>query len=340
MSASLPKPRGPISCEVISALEGGAPGSMALSPEVEHADPNGGDLQLALQLCYELHYRGFAGVDPDWEWDPVLIGVRTELERLFLRSLRGAVAGGCEADRELDAVSRASVEEAGVSHFLRESGTWQQVREFFAHRSIYHLKEADPHAWVIPRLEGEAKCALVAVEYDEFGAGRPERMHSGLFSDLLRAARLDASYLAYLDYVPPETLATVNFMSLCGLHRGLRGALVGHFAAAEITTSPSARRMVEALERVEAPWECIHFYAEHVEADAVHEQILRHDVVGALLEQEPELAADVVFGIQATELLENRLSAHVLGCWNRGVSSLDGPVATVLEHSVGRWSAR
>lgn len=28
------------------------------------------DLQLALYLCYELHYRGFAGVDPAWEWSP------------------------------------------------------------------------------------------------------------------------------------------------------------------------------------------------------------------------------------------------------------------------------
>ena len=60
----------------------------------------------------------------------------------------------------------------------------------FAHRSIYHLKEADPHAWVIPRLRGRAKAALVAVEFDEYGAGRADRAHAQLFADLLQAADL------------------------------------------------------------------------------------------------------------------------------------------------------
>ena len=43
--------------------------------------------------------------------------------------------------------------------------------EYFVHRSIYHLKEGDPHAWLIPRLTGQAKAAFVAIEFDEYGAG-------------------------------------------------------------------------------------------------------------------------------------------------------------------------
>ncbi len=77
-------------------------------------------------------------------------------------------------------------------------------------------------------------------------------MHSRLFADLLLAAGLKDDYLGYLDVVPAVTLATVNFMSLCGLHRAYTPMLVGMFAAAEITTAPSARRMVEALERLGA----------------------------------------------------------------------------------------
>ena len=57
------------------------------------------------------------------------------------------------------------------------------------HRSIYHHKEADPHAWVIPRLRGTAKAALVAVEFDEFGGGHADRMHSQLYADLLGGVR-------------------------------------------------------------------------------------------------------------------------------------------------------
>ncbi|MCZ4557541.1 hypothetical protein ABIC28_001900 [Rhodococcus sp. PvR044] len=322
MTAALPLPRGPISYALVTALSQGRRGSLNTFPHLGQSDAFGGDLQLALQICYELHYRGFEAVDPEWEWDPDLIRARGAMERRFLDRLRAEVSGGADAEGALASAAHEPDGGAGASKYLLEHGTWDQMCEFLAHRSIYHLKEADPHAWAIPRLEGSVKCAFVAVEYDEYGGGRPERMHARLFEDLLRAAGLDHQYLGYLDDVPPETLATVNLMSLFGLHRNLRGALVGHFAAAEITTPPAARRMVSALKRMNAPSECVHFYAEHIEADAVHEQVLRHDVVGALLGQEPNLAGDVVFGIQATELVENRLSDHLTRHWRAGASSL------------------
>jgi hypothetical protein len=147
-------------------------------------------------------------------------------------------------------------------------------------------------------------------------------VHAQLYADLLAAAELSPDYLYYLDRVPAVGLAPVNMMSLFGLHRRLRGALVGHFAAAEITTAPSARGMDAALERFGAPHACRYFFTEHIEADAVHEQVLRHDVLGDLLSREPELAADVVFGVQATGLLEDRLEAHLLGCWRQGRTAL------------------
>ena len=50
-------------------------------------------------------------------------------------------------------------------------GELWQLREYVVHRSIYHLKEADPQAWVIPRLPPAAKAGLVTVEHDEYGAG-------------------------------------------------------------------------------------------------------------------------------------------------------------------------
>ncbi|SFQ30869.1 Iron-containing redox enzyme [Amycolatopsis arida] len=327
--ATLPAPRGPLSAAVLDALSrdaGGAVLDPATSTEVEHADPFGDDLQLALHVCYELHYQGFTGVDPDWEWDPALLRLRAALERVFLAALRAAVPGGDDVTGTLDALLVEPVDGTGVSHHLRDEGEWWQLRELFAHRSIYHLKEADPHAWVIPRLRDRAKAALVAVEFDEFGGGRAERVHQRLFADLLAAAGLSPDYLHYQDDVPACSIAVVNMMSLFGLHRRLRGALVGHFAAAEITTAPSAQRLDQALRRLGAPEPCRFFYTEHIEADAVHEQVLRRDVVGGLLATEPELAPDVVFGVQATELLEEHLAEHLLGHWRAGRTSLRRPL--------------
>lgn len=321
----VPEPRGPLSSAVLSTLIRQPPGGPLPLREVPHTDPYGEDLQLALYACYELHYRGFLGVDPGWEWDPELLRLRAAMESVFHEALREAVAGGDspdDLDRELDALLAEPREPRGVSQYLKRDGTREQLREYFTHRSVYQLKEADPQAWVIPRLEGPAKAALVAVEYDEFGGGRAERVHARLFADLMAEAGLDPAYGHYVDATPAVTLATVNLMSYLGLHRAQRAALVGHFAAAEITTAPTARRMVDAIDRLGAGPACRFFYSEHVEADAVHEQVLRRDVIGGLLDAEPALLGDVVFGIQATGLLDDRVERHLLDCWRDGRTSL------------------
>jgi Iron-containing redox enzyme len=327
----LPAAHGPLSMAVRRSLTEPAPRDQLtrIGASVRDSDPWGLDLQLALYMCYELHYRGFAGVDPTWEWNPGLLHLRAQLERAFLAPLRrevGPIGPGQTAEAEMDALSIEPIDGTGPSYWLRDNGTWEQMREYFVHRSLYHLKEGDPHAWAIPRLTGQAKASFVAVEFDEYGAGRGNQVHQQLFADLLTAAGLDSTYLAYLDAVPAESLAVVNLMSLFGLHRWLRGAAIGHFASTEITSPPGSARLVEALQRLGAPPECVAFYREHVEADAVHEQVVRLDVVGDLIAGEPQLDRDVVFGIRAHVLVEDRLADAVMSSWKAGQTSLRRPL--------------
>ncbi|AOW90493.1 iron-containing redox enzyme family protein [Streptomyces olivaceus] len=320
----LPTARGPLSAAVGAHLRGSGP---LPGPEaVTGAPAYGDDLQLALYQCYELHYRGFAGVRPALEWDPALLGFRAALEERFLAALRAGTAVHESVEDAVGALLVEPVDGAGVSHFLRDEGELWQLREYAAQRSLYHLKEADPHAWVLPRLWGRAKAAMAAVEFDEYGGGRADRVHARLFADLMTDLGLDTAYGRHLDAASAECLATVNMMSLFGLHRALRGALVGHFAAVEITSSPGSRRLAQAMRRTAAGPAAEHFYDEHVEADAVHEQIVRHEVIDGLLEQEPHLAADVVFGIDATGHLEDRFGDRLLADWRAGRSSLRTPL--------------
>ncbi|WP_437022873.1 iron-containing redox enzyme family protein [Streptomyces sp. enrichment culture] len=320
----LPTARGPLSAAVTEYLLGAGP--LPRPEATAAASPYGDDLQLALYVCYELHYRGFAGVSADREWDPDLLRTRAALEHRFLSALRAGTRAHAGVE---DAVAGLLVEPAdgsGVTHFLRDEGELWHLREYAALRSLYHLKEADPHAWVLPRLRGRAKAAMAAVEFDEYGGGRPDRVHARLFADLMTDLGLDTAYGHYLDAASAEALATVNLMSLFGLHRRLRGALVGHFASVEITSSPGSRRLAEAMRRTGAGPAAEHFYDEHVEADAVHEQVVRHEVIGGLLEEEPHLAPDVVFGIEATTLVEDRFAERLLADWRAGRSSLRTPL--------------
>ncbi|WP_432753831.1 iron-containing redox enzyme family protein [Streptomyces sp. JL2001] len=317
--------RGPLSDAVVESLRGGtAPGH--LPGAVRAADPWGEDLHLALYLLYELHYRGVDGVDPEREWDPDLLRLRRALEDRFLTALREETADAPDTVDEAFAPLLVEPVDPGdsLSHRLAAEGELWQLREYAALRSLYHLKEADPHAWVIPRLTGRAKAAMVAIEYDEFGAGLADRVHARLFADLMRDLGLDPTYGRYLADAPAPALAVVNLMSLLGLHRALRGALVGHFACVEVTSSPGSRRLAKAMRRCGAGPAAEHFYTEHVEADAVHEQVVRHEVIGGLLADEPDLEPDVAFGCAATLLLEDRLAAHLRTAWDQGGSALRG----------------
>ncbi|WP_308307478.1 iron-containing redox enzyme family protein [Streptomyces sp. ISL-10] len=319
----LPQARGDLSGAVLDALRGSpVVARLPAVREAEGADPLGDDLQLALYACYELHYLGFVGVDAAWEWDPDLLRLRAAMEENFLCALRAGTQGCPDLEEALGDLLVEPVRGTGVSRYLHEEGSLWQLREYAAQRSLYHLKEADPHAWVIPRLRGRAKAAFVAVEFDEFGGGRPERIHARLFADLMADLGLDTAYGRYTDAASAQMLATVNLMSLFGLHRAHRGALVGHFAAVEVSSSPASRRLAAAMRRTGAGSAAEHFYDEHVTADAVHEQVVRRDVIGGLLEGEPSLAPEVAFGIAATAFVEDRFGEQLLGAWRQGASSL------------------
>ncbi|WP_406864504.1 iron-containing redox enzyme family protein [Streptomyces sp. HUAS MG47] len=321
----LPRPRGELS-QAVAAFLTSSGRRLPGAKEAALADPLGDDVQLALHLAYELHYRGFAGVPDDLEWDPDLLRLRGTLEHRFEQTLRDRCGRYEGVDEAFQAVLTDSADGSGVTRYLLGRGTSAHLREYAVLRSVYQLREADPHLWVVPRLSGRAKAAMMAVQFDEFGCGRAERMHARLYADLMRDLGLDAAYGRYLDFVGPEALATVNLMSLFGLHRARRGALVGHFAVLEATSSPASSWMVAAMRRIGAGEAAIHFYDEHVEADAVHEQLVRREVVGGLMDDEPRLAGDVVFGIEATSLLEDTLTDAVTTAWEAAGTALRHPL--------------
>ncbi|MEV4604704.1 iron-containing redox enzyme family protein [Amycolatopsis sp. NPDC049253] len=323
----LPSPRGPSSSAVVTRLltepDDAAAGAAPTGADVPvwHDE----DLQLTLWICYELSYRGFDEVDADWEHAPFVTGLRRQLERRWVAGLRELVP---QAAVRPDAVAQALADlvraDDGppVAKFLQRRASEEQFREFVAQRSVYHLKEADPHSWAIPRLSGAAKAALVEIQADEYGQGRPARMHSELFRATMRSLALDDGYGRYVDRVPAVTLAVSNLMSLFGFHRRWLGALVGHLAAFEMTSSLPNRRYGNGLRRLGRDTAATRFYDEHVEADAVHEQIAAHDLCGTFAREHPSAAGDVLFGAACALAMEAEFGRMLLTRWDEGRSSL------------------
>jgi hypothetical protein len=324
-----PSPRGPISERLLRWLRGEIRSLTALDVPTGGADRDD-DLQLALTCCYELHYAGFAEVDDGLEWAPELVRFRGQLERAFLDRLE-AIVGPAAPRPVADVVGtlqEIATDARGPSlsrHMLRD-GTRAQMREFCVHRSEYQRKEADPHTWMIPRLRGRAKAAAVAIQHDEYGAGRADAMHSELFATTMRALALDPAYGAYRDLLPGTTLATGNLVTMLGLHRRLRGACVGHLALFEMTSVVPMGRYSTALARLGVDPAARAFYDVHVEADAWHEQVAQLDLVQGFVAEEPDQAALVVFGARALAHVESAMATAMLDAWERGTSSLRAPI--------------
>jgi hypothetical protein len=328
---ALPTGRGPLSERLFESLTQ-PPGTEILPPEkIECDDPIGDeDLQLALYVCYELHYSAVEGVDESWEWDPSLLAFRRTLEDCFERAVAELVppASPEESASVGDSLQRIIAGDDGppLSRFLETQASREQMLEQVVHRSAYQLKESDPHSWAIPRLSAAPKAALLEVQFDEYGGGHSERMHSVLFEQAMLGLGLEGTYGAYLEFLPGVTLATVNLMSGFGLHRRRRGALIGHLAGFEMTSSVPNRRYGNALRRLGYGSAVTRFYDEHVEADAVHENIAAWDLAGGLARVEPEVAPDILFGARALLALEARWASHLLDSWERGETSLRMPL--------------
>ncbi len=326
----LPPARGPLSTHLLEHL-GREPKRLPPLPAWDEDPLTGDDLHLALYCCYELHYRGFAGVDERWEWEPSLLAARQRLERDFERRLLdeiGAVAvvddvGGVEA--ALQEVIHG-FDGPSLSRHVLEHGTLAEFQEFAAHRSAYQLKEADPHTWAIPRLQDGAKAALVEIQFDEYGRGVEADMHATLFATTMELLGLDTAYGAYLPLLPGTTLATANLVSLFGLHRRWRGALAGHLAVFETTSVGPMSRYARALRRLGIGRDSERFYDVHVQVDGHHEVVACKGLAGGLAAAEPALAGDIVFGARALMLVEDRFSRHLLDAWSAGRSSLLSPL--------------
>lgn len=343
----LPKPSGPIGTELQNIVKQppaddasvtGLAAAVRTARQVSADVLNDDDFQRSLFCLYQLHYSGFEDVDDGWEWHSGLLGIRTMMERRFESEVRSRTVMPPLPGQDANSVAQALFAMAAVDdgpslpRFAAKQATPDQLRELVILRSLSQLREADPHTWAIPRLSGRAKAALVEIQADEYGGGRPERVHAVLYARSMRGLGLNDAYGEYFDAIPAATIASVNLMSLFGLHRRLRGAIVGHLAIYEMSSSIPNGLYARGFQRLGFGTDVTEYFSEHVEADSVHEQIAGTDMAGALVDAEPDLLEDVMFGAAAAQFVDSLATAHILDSWKNGATALR---TSVLETQPG-----
>lgn len=312
----MPKPRGLLSEWTFARLAAtGGDDERGPAPVADSWD----DEAITLWALHELSYRGFEDAGDRAEWDPEVLVVRRDLEVALEERLRARWSGADPQPAEVPAALEQLVADddgPSLADHVRRRADVDQVLELLRQRSIYHLKESDPSAWVVPRLPVRAKAALVELLYDEYGDGDPNRLHAHLFARGLVAVGLRSEYGAYVDDALPETLEMNNAGSMFGLQRRLRGAAMGHLAVFEMTSSLPSRKLVQGLERLGLDGPMSAYYDEHVEADAIHEHLALRDICGTLVEDEPDQGSEVLFGAFTCLDLEARFARAMFAAWD------------------------
>ena len=332
----VPRERGPLSRRVLTTLTGpvgqvvdlaGAATTAVRGARSVLADD---DVQLGLLVLQELSHDGLDDVDDRWEGSTEVLAARAVLEAAVESELREQSSSLVR--QELPTAGRdvagaifrltEAVEGPSVAAHIQRGASRGQFQEFLVHRSVQQLREADAHTWLIPRLSGRPKAALVEIQADEYGGGRFERMHAQMFADTMQAAGLNPQYGYYLDQVPATTLAVTTTTRMFCQYRRLRGAAAGHLAAVEATSSIPSRRLGKGARRLGFGDRATAYFDEHVEADAVHEQLATRELCGRLVAQQPALLEDVLFGAVSCLLVDARAGAAMLDAWLGGASSL------------------
>jgi hypothetical protein len=310
-----PKPRGRLSMRLHAALLED-PDSLP----AELPDDGAEDRAISLWMLHALHHRGFDDVDDRAERSPALLALRRDLEDELEARLRERWAEVTErpdsGDVGQDLFDLCEAHDgASVAQWVKADAGAEQVRELLRLKAVYHLHEADPVTWVVPSLPVRAKAALMELQYDEYGAGDPNRLHHHLFARGLEEAGLEADYGRYVDEATLEVLEQDNVVRMFGLQRRLRGAAMGHLAAFEVTSSVPSRRIAQGLGRLDLGDALVDYYREHVEADAVHDQLAARAICATLVEDEPALREDVMFGAWTCLDLEDRFARTALQGW-------------------------
>jgi hypothetical protein len=286
-------------------------------------DPLGDhDLQLALDICFELHYLSFREVDPSWEWDPGLIELRTWMESRFMDGLAEEIeAAGDDPATDVEAVTEVLLNlEPGpalgaLADYVEHHSDLREMAELVIHRSAERLRRTDSYLWSIPRLNGRIREALARILEEDFP-------RNPLFERVMRAFGLDDRTGAYRDLFPAGTLATSNMPSMFGLRRRGRGAIVGHVAAQKLIGSMDDRACARATRRLGVDPEESRYFEESAVASEAMVEVAVSDLAGKLSFDEPRLGADILFGARSYVAVQERFSEWILARWLRSESSL------------------
>lgn len=283
-------------------------GADALDALVDGEPVDRRDALLALLAIHDLHTAPIErlGDRVQWQHHPAVASLKWRLERRVLAWLDEADAatdwglpeGAVPAMRALGA--RGLVPD--VYDWLADDADADELLDFLSLEGGPDGGFDDLVAACQVGLAGEAKLELAQNYWDEMGNGDLAAVHTELHRRLVAALGLRGVPRAQQ---PIEALERSVLGSLLATNRQLQPEMIGALGLIELQAGPRCRKVVRALQRLDAPADAFPFYDEHAVADPRHGKDWVDHVVASLGE-DPAWAAGILRGGRWRSLVNER----------------------------------
>lgn len=287
-----------------------------LSIALQHDDPDmvsghspvdERDALVALLKIYDLWLAPIDTLGPSARYQnhPRIAALKAELEERFLDDLeRRRPAQVLPADPRAALRRIAHKADDSTYDWVASSATWEQLLTFLAIEGGPDGGFDDLVAICQVGVRGPAKVVLGANYWDEMGCGEPSDVHTVLHDRLLQALSLPAIPRTGL---PEAGLARSALNGLLATNRWLQPEMIGALGLLELQAGQRCRRVIRALQRLDAPADAFPFYAEHAATDPRHGKEWLDGAVGPLVDEHPDWGQRIVRGAAWRAAADTRL---------------------------------
>ena len=181
--------------------------------------------------------------------------------------------------------------------FLPVSATVDDIAYYLSQESALDPRFDDFIALMQIGMAVGPKLELAQNYWDEMGGGAEPRVHTVMFQDALDEVGATNQYIR--DNLTVDAIVCGNLSALLALRKPLIYRAIGSFAVTEFLFPRRCSQLLEAWRRNALSARGIEYHREHIGVDARHASGFFKNVIIPLVEERPEIAAEVYWGALA-----------------------------------------
>jgi hypothetical protein len=258
----------------------------------------------ALYTIYSLYLHIPRLGVPNAESSATIINLRNIIERHFLEYEDQRIPSTIwqEMPKEYDAYKQWLLEKVGLhpsyrhplyEKHLRERADIEGLRTFIIQESTIDARFDDFLAMVQIGTEEGIKLEIASNYWDEMGQGIKAKMHTAMFTRILRKLDIEANVNESLTM---EALACGNLSLMLSLRRQYFYKAIGYFAVTEYLAPQRFRNVITAWERNRLDSGDAEYYEAHVMIDKAHADNWFTNVIRPAIDRDPEAVVDITRG--------------------------------------------